>query len=348
MLGITHLTIGALSTCLVLQTAAPTTIAIGAIASLLPDVDTSVSPAGRALPWLSCWLERQMPHRSCTHSVFASFVVALATYPLALWLKLPLNPIHAVNIGYFVGWYADSFTKTGVEMFWPDPSRWVIPRNRKYRLATGSRAEWTVLLILVPLTLLVFQMNYSGGIEHAFNRMLATSTGVLEVYNKVGGSHLVTVHIKGVRQSNRAPILGDYLLIEPHGKQFIVQSQTGELYQAGTSETDCQILVEQITADPGAAATIDVESVTLELDSLGSKLDKFNRLHAMVFVTGELSIDNADALSHVVGNPYEFRSIKADVGKVVFDTAPLQQVIRQLGNELGTGNLFIRSIYVQS
>ena len=215
MLGLTHLTIGAMATSLVLQTANPTLIAIGAIASLLPDVDTSRSPAGQVLPWLSHWLEARMPHRSCTHSVLASLVVAIATYPPAIWLKLPIDSIHAVNIGYFIGWYADSFTKTGVEMFWPDRSRWVIPRNRKYRLSTGSPAEWTLLSILILLALLIFHINLNGGMSDQFNRLLGTSNGVLEVYNKVGGSRLVTVHVEGIMEGDRTPVTGDYLLIRP-------------------------------------------------------------------------------------------------------------------------------------
>ena len=72
MLGISHLLISGTATSLLLGTASPTMIAVGAIAGLLPDIDISTSPAGRVLPWISRFFESRMPHRSCTHSLVAS------------------------------------------------------------------------------------------------------------------------------------------------------------------------------------------------------------------------------------------------------------------------------------
>ncbi len=345
MLGITHITIGVTATSLLLQTAEPTLLFTGALASLLPDVDTSVSPAGRMFPWASRFLERRMPHRSCTHSLVASLAVALITYPGATWLNIPLGMIHALNIGYFMGWYADSFTRNGVEMFWPDSTRWVVPGNRKYRLATNSSAEYVVLVVLIIFALIVFKINANGGIMQHFNRLLATTNGVQQIYNEKGGNHLVVVHLQGVRASDRTPIVGDYLLIQPRGKNFIVQSQaTGEIYQAGT-EPDCQILVQRITADPGVGAITSVEPLKLDEEQIASKLEPFNRARSRVFVSGELKIGDTDTLSHLVPDPNQFRSIRAEGNKVILDVAPIRSVLTQLGKEFATGYLSIRSIY---
>lgn len=85
MLGISHLLISGTATSLLLGTASPTVIAVGAIAGLLPDIDISTSPAGRVFPWVSSYFESKMPHRSCTHSLVASGVVCAVGYGVALF-----------------------------------------------------------------------------------------------------------------------------------------------------------------------------------------------------------------------------------------------------------------------
>ncbi|MDF5712155.1 MAG: metal-dependent hydrolase [Nostoc sp. S4] len=151
MLGISHLLISGTATSLLLGTASPTLIAAGAIAGLLPNIDISTSPAGRVLPWVSAFFEAKMPHRSCTHSLVASAVVASVRYGVALFNPQFINLVHALSIGYFFGWFADVFTRGGVEMFWPSPVRCVCPGNRNLRLRTGSNVEYFVLIILIAI-----------------------------------------------------------------------------------------------------------------------------------------------------------------------------------------------------
>ena len=78
MLGISHLLISGAASSLLLQTADPVLIAVGAIGGLLPDVDVSTSPAGKIFPWISGYFQETMPHRSMTHSIVASAVIAIA------------------------------------------------------------------------------------------------------------------------------------------------------------------------------------------------------------------------------------------------------------------------------
>ena len=123
MMTVTHLLFGGLATGLILQTPQPEILLLGAIASLLPDIDISTSPIGRLLFPISRILERKLSHRGATHSVVASSVIAIASYSTALFFKLDLNYVHALNIGYFAGWFLDCFTKSGVQMFYPLPQR---------------------------------------------------------------------------------------------------------------------------------------------------------------------------------------------------------------------------------
>lgn len=346
MLGVSHLLISGTATSLIMGTADPSVLLVGAIAGLLPDVDISTSPAGRILPWVSTYFERRFPHRSCTHSLLATGVVAIAGYSLALVVGEKVLPfVHALNVGYFFGWFADVFTRGGVEMFYPSPVRCVCPGNRKFRLRTGSNAEYGILALLVATAFLAFNINSKGGILTQFNRLIASPSGVEHLYNESGSTHLITAHIKGVQSSDRSKVLGDFLIVQSHGQGFIVSSSTGLIYKAGT-EPDAQIFTEEITADVGQPAITNIESVVLDEEELGEKLNKFNRTGAMVFVTGQLSVDDPESI-RLIQDPRSFPTIRvSSSGNIILEAAPLATVQQVLGDQFATGQLQVRRIDV--
>ncbi|MBH8564475.1 metal-dependent hydrolase [Nostoc sp. CENA67] len=346
MLGISHLLISGTATSLLLGTASPTIIAVGAIAGLLPDIDVSTSPAGRVLPWVSAFFESRMPHRSCTHSLVASGVVAAVGYAVALFNPQLINLVHALSIGYFFGWFADVFTRGGVEMFWPSPVRCVCPGNRDLRLRTGSNAEYFVLIILIAIALAVFNINNSGGLFTQFNRLIASPSGVQHIYNESGSTHLIKANIKGVRTSDRSKVLDQYLIIQAQGTGFLVQADDGRIYKAST-EPDAQIFLEEITADIDRPAITNIESIFLEDEPIGAALEKFNRSGAMSFVSGQLSVDSLDGVT-LPRDPYQFPYIKATDSTVTLEAAPLKVVETSLGEEFATGQLQIRVINTSS
>ncbi|KOP24599.1 hydrolase [Hapalosiphon sp. MRB220] len=342
MLGISHLLISGTATSLLLGTASPTIIAVGAIAGLVPDIDISTSPAGRVLPWVSAFFESKMPHRSCTHSLVASAVIAAVGYGIALFNPRLVNLVHAVNIGYTFGWFADVFTRGGVEMFWPSPVRCVCPGNRNLRLRTGSNAEYFVLVVLVAIALAVFNINNSGGLFTQFNRLIASPSGVQHIYNESGSTHLIKANIKGVRTSDRSKVNGQYLIIQAQGTGFLVQADDGRIYKAST-EPDAQIFLEEITADVGKPAITNIEAVNLEDEPIGAALDKFKRTGAMVFVSGQLSVDSLDEVT-LPRDPYQFPYIRASDSTLTLEAAPLGIVQSQLGEEFAIGQLQVKVI----
>ncbi|GAA6619223.1 metal-dependent hydrolase [Scytonema sp. NUACC26] len=345
MMGLTHLLISGTATSLILGTANPSILMVGATAGLLPDVDISTSPAGRVLFPVSQYLERRFPHRSCTHSLAASTVVATLTYGLtfflpnsAFWLILA----HAINIGYFFGWFADAFTRNGIEMFWPSSVRCVCPGNRNLRLASSSNAEYGVLVMLVLIAFISFNINSNGGLLNQFNRLIASPSGVEQIYNQSGATHLITVRIQGVLSSDRAKVLGEYLIVGSYGQGFLVLSSDGKLYKAG-KEPDCQIIIEQITADVGQVAITNVESITLDDENLGSSLNRFYRPGVLTFVTGEIAIDDPEDIK-LTPDPHQFPFIRLSGSSIKLESAPLGFVIQVAKNQFATGQLSIKSI----
>lgn len=345
-MGLTHLLISGTATSLVLGTARPDLILVGAVAGLGPDVDISDSPAGRVFPWVANYLERRFPHRSCTHSLMASAALAVISYSLVVLGHIPREFAHAVSIGYFAGYFADCFTKAGIELFWPSPVRAVCPGNRQLRLQTGSPIEYIVVILLLALAILIFNINFHGGMLTQFNHLLASPTGVEQLYNQEGSNHLLVAHIEGVHHRDRSPVKGDFWIIDTKGKDFIVQSTTGgEIYQAGI-EPDAQLLVERITADLDRGATTTIEPVRLQEQQVLDGLMPFHRATAMVFVSGELTIDDAESVQ-LPSDPYQFPTIRVTGNSVALESAPLMTVNSTLGEQFATGQLLLKSIYAQ-
>jgi inner membrane protein len=343
MLGISHLLISGTAASLLLQTADPVLIAVGAIGGLLPDIDVSTSPAGKVFPWISGYFQETMPHRSMTHSIVASAVVAIASYGTAVFIPQFIPIASALTIGYTFGWFADCFTRGGVEMFWPSSVRCVCPGNRNLRLKTGSNAEYFVLCILVAIALSAFSINSKGGILTQFNRLIASTSGVQGVYNSSGSTHKIVANIKGVRAGDRSKVDGQFQIIQPNGSGFIVlEPNTNKLYKAST-DPDSQIVIEQITADVSTPAITTIESVFVEDQVIGEAISKFNRTNTNVFISGDLSVEDFDT-SVLPRDPYQFKFIDASPSSIKLEAAPLKVVMKFLGDEFASGSLQVRSI----
>ena len=221
MMSLTHAAFSVSLTSIVLGTANPEILGVSANclqqrfapASLLPDIDTSKSFIGRLFLPVSRWIETRTVHRGITHSFFATGVLTLISYPLAavgyshIW--------KALILGYFWGWFADVFTKSGVEAFYPSRGRLIIPRNPHLRLGTRSRAEWFLLMVLVAIAVISININSAGGIIRGFNQALGLPSGAVEAVSEDTSRYLLTAHIKGRNAITEMPVDASYEVIEP-------------------------------------------------------------------------------------------------------------------------------------
>jgi inner membrane protein len=341
MLGISHVLISGTATALFLGTAEPSVLLTGAIAGLLPDIDTSLSPAGRMFPWITGFLESRQGHRGVSHSIFASSLVFVFGYIISFFLYWFFPYASALAIGYSFGWFADVFTQGGCEMFWPSRLLCVCPGNRNLRLRTGSNSEYVVLACLIAVAISLFSINSRGGLFTQFNRLIASPSGVIRLYNESGNSHKIFVNVDGVRSSDRAKVDAKFFIIQQTSSGFIVQDDKGKIYKVG-SDPDSQILTERITADVGSFAVTILEAVALDDEYIGESLSKFIRSGSLSYVTGQLTIEDLESLPPP--DPYEFRFIKQSGTGVTLEAAPLQNVLALLGNEFGKGSLSIKII----
>jgi len=157
MMPISHMLISALATSILLETAKPALLILGAIAGLLPDIDNASSFTGRFTPWW-VWakLNRNKFYWGVTHSLFATTVIGTFLLAIAYFYPNFLPYAQAITAGYTFGWVADAFTKKGVTMFWPNQIICVCPRDIEYRLSRGSSTEYIVLAVLFVIAVVVF------------------------------------------------------------------------------------------------------------------------------------------------------------------------------------------------
>jgi inner membrane protein len=374
MMSLTHAVFSVSLTSIVLGMANPEVLAVSAIASLLPDIDTSKSFIGRLFLPISRWIETRTVHRGITHSFFATGVLTLITYPLA-----PLGYAHlwkALILGYFWGWFGDVFTKSGVEAFYPSRGRLIIPRNPHLRLGTRSRAEWFLLMVLVAISVISININSAGGIIRGFNQALGLPSGAVEAVSEDASRYLLTAHIKGRNAITEMPVDGSYQVIEPlTANDLLVKDSTGMLYRVGQSQ-ESQIIASQIRVERGKPITTRVSNLILEDEDIYTALSQFavsrgrfapaasgaefgvgkeklrtTNSELRIYLSGTLTIFDAEDLtlpSHLDRFDTITLQLGSDIAYARLVSANPQEVMQLLGDYYASGNLIVRSITVNS
>lgn len=150
MLLRTHLAFGVLMIILFVQHVNDKLIFIGLVlvATILPDLDSGFSSWGRHLVFRP--LQFFVKHRGIIHSFTIGVILSIL---LAIFWPV-------ASLGFFIGYsvhlICDSFTKEGIQPFWPLKAR------SKGFIATGGRIEDSifVFLILVDAILIVLLLIF--------------------------------------------------------------------------------------------------------------------------------------------------------------------------------------------
>lgn len=372
MLAQTHCLFALTLTTFALETSDWKLLAVAALASQWPDVDTSTSMAGRLLFPLSRWLETRWPHRTVTHSFCATTIIAVLAWPLR-WQHPTLW--HALLLGYFSGWFGDAFTKSGVAAFYPlSCARLVIPANPRLRLATGSRAEHVVLAVLFAAFFGALQLNTNGGLLRRFNAWLAQPEGVVALFVRESNRHQILAQIEGRFIASATSVNAEFEVLDVEGEHLLVQATDGQLYWAGqeTSCSTCHLAIHRVQARLGTSVVIETKEITWQEEELGkvvrslhwdgemrrpseparapSPLLPLSISPTRTSISGELTLREADdlrlptSLQHfnpleVVGHPDEHsrvRTVRVRAATVQ-DLAPLQAYF-------GSGHLIVKII----
>lgn len=123
-----------------------------AIGGLLPDLDHPKSALGRRIPLVSTPISRIFGHRGITHSLLAVVVMLLGLLTMTLqyqwsfvgWLVPP------ILVGYLSHILGDSFTPSGVPIFWPKPKTYSFNLFKTWSWQeTACMGAFTIAVILL-------------------------------------------------------------------------------------------------------------------------------------------------------------------------------------------------------
>jgi inner membrane protein len=289
MMAITHAALSLTATTIVLGTADPFVMCCAGLASQLPDLDTTESWIGRSLWPIAALIQHHFPHRTITHSFISTAIVTIASSPLALW---NWQLWAGVVTGQFIGWFSDSFTKSGVAAFWPNPVRLVIPGNPSARLGTNTPAEYWVLSIACLLLVSMLNINSAGGMSEQFElAFFSSSTTAADQFNKHGYKQIISIDVEGINTNTSQAIAGKFTVIAATDADVIAESgETGKLYKIG-SAPDVQIRPTKLKTSLGNAVKIAATESVLREIAVGEWLDK---LPASAYISGALLLEEMD------------------------------------------------------
>ena len=219
MMSITHCTIAAAGTSLILGTAAPLPLGLAILGSQLPDLDTTTSTIGKIFFPISSWIEDRFPHRSITHSLLATGAIAILSLLGGHFLLEQTFSLIALPLGHLLSCFSDTFTKQGVQLFYPNPAWAISVSNPRRRLKTGGAAELWVLGISIALLCFGIYLANGGGITQKVSQNLGLRDGIVRIYNENASTNKVYARITGYWTSDRTSADGKYLIIGNEGKE---------------------------------------------------------------------------------------------------------------------------------
>jgi len=187
MTFVTHV-IGGVASVALMDTVLPSFTAdklafiVGGVVATLPDLDYSRSFVGRIFYPVSRFLESHTGHRTFTHSFLASVLVAVVLGVLLSFFTSGsfLQWAVVAHLSYTSHILLDWFTKKGTQYYWPASVWCVMPKNRSWRIQTGTAPEGIFVTLLLSLFIVTFQPSRDATIAWFRSSFIQSKDGELE------------------------------------------------------------------------------------------------------------------------------------------------------------------------
>lgn len=225
-MAITHACIAAAGASLLFSSADPLTLGLAVLGSQLPDIDTTTSIIGQIAFPISSWIEDRFPHRSVTNSLAATVTIALLSLAIGYglgdkWMLM------ALPLGHLLSCFSDTFTRKGVQLFWPEPAWAISVSNPNRRLRTGGTTEYWVLAGAVGLLMLGIQLAGAGGLTSSVGQGLGLRDSAIAMYSKNADTNTVYAEVTGVWANDQSRADGRYTIIAADGNEFCLLMRKG-------------------------------------------------------------------------------------------------------------------------
>ncbi len=340
MLAITHAAIALSGTSLILGTADPLPLGLAVIGSQLPDLDTTESTIGKIFFPISSWIEDRFPHRSITHSLLATAAITVVSLGIG-YLLGNITVAIALPLGHLLSCFSDTFTKQGVQLFYPEPVWAISVSNPRRRLKTGGAGELWVLGIAIALLVFGIYLANGGGITQKVSQNLGLRDGIVRVYNENAATNNVYAEIKGYWASDRTPADGKYLIIGNEGKEFVVTDGKG-IYKTGE-----QIITSRVTTTVGEAARTEIRNITFNDEDAVQPLLELQQAYPdadiYIYLSGELTVDfPEDVLIPIESN--QMATAVLSGSRIKFSYCELERAIALLREQYAVGSVEIKIV----
>lgn len=341
MMGVTHCAISAAVVGLALSSIDPAVLAVAVAASQIPDIDTSTSSIGQILWPISRWIEKRYPHRSVTHSLL--FTIALGLVSIALWYRyqFDIKLAIALPLGHLAACFSDTFTKAGVQLFWPSPLWCVCGLNPKRRLTTGGPGEYWVLLGAVIAIGINIALHNSGGLTQLTAESLGLRSGIVDSYQQSASTKQVWAIVEGTFIADSSNASGKYFIVSQVGNEFVLLNRSG-IYQTGVTH---QIDVRKLTTEVGVSAQQQLLPLTFAEEEILPKLISIAQSHpkALILLSGQVTIDSPEEVS-IAPTPGQLETIKLAGNQLSLNYCPLSQILNKLILQFGSGSIELKII----
>lgn len=339
MMAVTHAAIAAAGTSLVLGTFNPLPLGLAILGSQLPDLDTTTSTIGKIFFPLSSWIEDRFPHRSVTHSLLATVGITVVSLSAGHFLLGDIMIAIALPLGHLLACFSDTFTKKGVQLFYPNPAWAISVSNPRRRLKTGGAGELWVLAIAIALLTLGYYLANGGGVTTKVSQSLGLKDGIVRIYNQNAATNHVYADIKGVWRRDRTNADGRYWILGNEGKEFIVSDGQG-IYK-----TNDQIVVERLTTDIGGVSSVNVSNITFNDEDPIATLEnlKNSSSDAALFLSGQINIDFPEDVKLPI-EPKQMQKASLSGGSLKFSYCPIDTAIALLRGQYAIGTIEVRTI----
>lgn len=340
MMAITHCSIAAAGTSLILGTGQPLPIGLAILGSQIPDIDTTTSTIGKIFYPISSWIEDRFPHRTITHSLLATVSITVVALVVNHFFLLgDIKIAIALPLGHLLSCFSDTFTKQGVQLFYPNPAWAISVSNPRRRLKTGGATELWVLGSAIALLCLGIYLANGGGITSKVGQSLGLRSEIIKIYNENSENSDVFADIKGYWANDRSSASGNYLILGTEGKEFILTNNKG-IYKTGA-----QIIITKLDTKVSDTRNSKTKEISFNDENAVAKLSNFQQKHPEqnIYLSGELEVDfPEDIVLFLPPNDYQVASLQGK--KIKFKFCDIDVAIPLLREQYGLGALEVRLI----
>ncbi|MGB3692631.1 MAG: hypothetical protein WA999_07900 [Spirulinaceae cyanobacterium] len=246
----------------------------------------------------------------------------------------------ALPLGHLISCFSDTFTKKGVQLFWPVPVWCVCGSNPRRRLETGSVAEYWVLVGAIIVLLLNLHLVLEGGVVQKAGQSLGLRDSAITMYNEKAANYHVWAEVRGFKKGDRSSADGNYFVVDLANDEFILLSREGKLYHSGD-----QLVVKKLTTSVGKEATTRLETLSFNDEEAIEKLLKIQQqsLQGVAFVSGSVAVDFPEEINTPVEGD-SLQAITVSGSSLVLNYGRIEEVIAALKGQYVIGTLQVKII----